>query len=47
MTVALSLVPYSAAYVADAGADGIKHLRAGATQLGRCCSSPTSPGRSS
>jgi len=31
MTVALSLVPYSAAYVADAGVDGIKHLRAGAT----------------
>ena len=31
MTVALSLVPYSAAYVADAGVDSIKHLRAGAT----------------
>jgi ABC-type arginine transport system permease subunit len=31
MTVALSLVPYSAAYVADAGIDSIKHLRAGAT----------------
>ena len=31
MTVALSLVPYSAAYVADAGADAIRHLRAGTT----------------
>jgi uncharacterized membrane protein len=31
MTVALSLVPYSAAYVADAGFDGIRHLRAGTT----------------
>ena len=31
MTVALSLVPYSAAYVADAGVDGIRHLRAGTT----------------
>jgi len=31
MTVALSLVPYSAAYVADAGVDSMKHLRAGAT----------------
>jgi uncharacterized membrane protein len=31
MTVALSLVPYSAAYVADAGVDSIRHLRAGAT----------------
>jgi len=31
MTVALSLVPYSAAYVADAGVDAIRHLRAGAT----------------
>jgi len=31
MTVALSLVPYSAAYVADAGVDSVKHLRAGAT----------------
>jgi ABC-type arginine transport system permease subunit len=29
MTVALSLVPYSAAYVADAGVDAIRHLRAG------------------
>ena len=29
MTVALSLVPYSAAYVADAGADSLRHLRAG------------------
>jgi ABC-type amino acid transport system permease subunit len=32
MTVALSLVPYSAAYVADAGVDSIRHLRTGATQ---------------
>lgn len=32
MTVALSLVPYSAAYVADAGIDCIRHLRTGATQ---------------
>jgi ABC-type arginine transport system permease subunit len=32
MTVALSLVPYSAAYVADAGADSLRHLRAGTTQ---------------
>lgn len=31
MTVALSLVPYSAAYVADAALDGIRHLRTGAT----------------
>ncbi len=31
MTVALSLVPYSAAYVADAGVDSMQHLRAGAT----------------
>jgi len=31
MTVALSLVPYSAAYVADAGLDMLRHLRAGAT----------------
>lgn len=31
MTVALSLVPYSAAYVADAGVDSVKHLHAGAT----------------
>jgi len=29
MTVALSLVPYSAAYVADAGVDAIRHLRDG------------------
>ena len=29
MTVALSLVPYSAAYVADAGVDAIRHLHAG------------------
>ena len=29
MTVALSLVPYSAAYVADAGVDALRHLRAG------------------
>ena len=32
MTVALSLVPYSAAYVADAGVDSLRHLRAGTTQ---------------
>ena len=31
MTVAVSLVPYSAAYIADAGADAIRHLRAGTT----------------
>jgi hypothetical protein len=31
MAVALSLVPYSAAYVADAGIDAIRHLRAGTT----------------
>ena len=31
MTVALSLVPYSAAYVADAGVDACGHLRAGST----------------
>ena len=31
MTVALSLVPYSAAYVADAGVDAIRHLRGGST----------------
>lgn len=31
MTVALSLVPYSAAYVADAGLDAMRHLRAGTT----------------
>ena len=30
MTVALSLVPYSAAYVSDAGLDALRHLRAGA-----------------
>jgi hypothetical protein len=31
MIVALSLVPYAAAYVADAGVDSVGHLRAGAT----------------
>ena len=31
MTVALLLVPYSAAYVADAGVDAIRHLRSGTT----------------
>ena len=31
MTVALSLVPYSAAYIADAGADAVRQLRAGST----------------
>lgn len=29
MTVALSLVPYSAAFVADAGLDALRHLRGG------------------
>ena len=32
MTVALSLVPYSASYIADAGVDAIRHLRGGSTQ---------------
>jgi ABC-type arginine/histidine transport system permease subunit len=32
MTVALSLVPYSASYIADAGVDAIRHVRAGSTQ---------------
>ena len=40
MTVALSLVPYSAAYVADAAVDGIKHLRAGTTHDGSVVVSP-------
>ena len=31
MTVALSLVPYSAAYIADAGADAMRQLRAGSS----------------
>jgi hypothetical protein len=31
MTVALSLVPYSAAYVADAGVDALQNLRSGST----------------
>ncbi|MGD9885825.1 MAG: hypothetical protein AB7F22_37325 [Reyranella sp.] len=31
MTVALSLVPYSAAYVADAAVDALRHLRNGTT----------------
>lgn len=31
MTVALSLVPYSASYVADNGAEALKQLRAGST----------------
>jgi ABC-type arginine/histidine transport system permease subunit len=31
MAVALSLVPYSAAYIADAGADAVRQLRAGST----------------
>lgn len=31
MAVALSLVPYSAAFIADAGLDALKHLRAGST----------------
>jgi len=31
MTVALSLVPYSAAYIADAGVDAIRHMRGGST----------------
>ena len=29
MTVALSLVPYSAAYIADSGVDALRQLRAG------------------
>lgn len=33
MTVALSLVPYSAAYIADAAVDALRHLRGG-TMLG-------------
>ncbi|WP_422001653.1 hypothetical protein [Reyranella sp.] len=32
MTVALSLLPYSAAYVSDAGVDALRHLRGGSTQ---------------
>jgi ABC-type arginine transport system permease subunit len=32
MVVALSLVPYSASYVADAGLDAFRHLRDGSTQ---------------
>ncbi|CAN5796794.1 hypothetical protein BH11PSE3_BH11PSE3_22110 [soil metagenome] len=31
MIVALSLVPYSAAYIADAGVDALRHLRGGTT----------------
>lgn len=31
MTVALSLVPYSAAYIADAAVDALRHLRRGST----------------
>jgi ABC-type arginine transport system permease subunit len=31
MTVALSLVPYSAAYIADAGVDALRQLRGGST----------------
>ena len=31
MTVALSLVPYSAAYIADAAVDALRHLRGGTT----------------
>jgi ABC-type arginine transport system permease subunit len=31
MTVALSLVPYSAAYIADAGVDALRQLKAGST----------------
>jgi ABC-type amino acid transport system permease subunit len=31
MTVALSLVPYSAAYVADAAVDALRHMRSGTT----------------
>ena len=31
MTVALSLVPYSAAFVADAGLDALRHLRSGSS----------------
>lgn len=32
MIVALSLVPYSASYIADAGLDAMRHLRRGSTQ---------------
>lgn len=32
MTVALSLVPYSAAYIADAAVDALRHLRGGTTR---------------
>lgn len=32
MIVALSLVPYSASYVSDAGLDAMRHLRGGSTQ---------------
>lgn len=32
MVVALSLVPYSASYVSDAGLDAMRHLRDGSTQ---------------
>jgi hypothetical protein len=32
MTVAVSLVPYSAAYIADAGVDAIRHMRAGSRE---------------
>jgi ABC-type arginine transport system permease subunit len=31
MTVALSLVPYSAAYISDAGLDALRHWRSGST----------------
>ena len=45
MTVALSLVPYAAAYVADTGVDAEAAARRLA--LAHCCSFPTSPERSS
>jgi ABC-type amino acid transport system permease subunit len=46
MTVALSLVPYSAAYIADAGADACASC-APARAWAPCCSCPTSRAPSS
>jgi len=34
MTVALSLVPYAAAYISDSGVDAVRHLRAGSRLAG-------------
>ena len=47
MTVALSLVPYSAAYIADAGVEALRQLRARLASRARCCSCPTSRAPSS